>query len=105
MDTRHKAGHDGREGLAGWEKAGDGEDDGSACANGIHRPDCPDLPALYYPWPLPASDNSASGAAAGPLMAVPSTAKWEPWHGQSQQHSKGFQCTMQPICVQVAERR
>ena len=35
--------------------------------------------------------TSASGEMAGPFRAVPSTAKCDPWHGQSQQRSSEFQ--------------
>ena len=49
--------------------------------------------------------TSASGRIAGPFSAVPSIANWEPWHGQSQHLSNGFQCTMHPTCVHTAERR
>src|SRR5437879_1263440 len=49
--------------------------------------------------------TSARGEKAGPLSAVPSGANCEPWQGQSQQRSKLFQCTWQPRCVHVAERR
>src|SRR3954469_19960614 len=45
-----------------------------------------------------------SADEAGPLSAVPSGANCEPWHGQSQHCSVEFQCTTQPICVQLAER-
>ena len=37
-------------------------------------------------------------------MTDPSGRNCDPWHGQSQQVSSGFQCTMQPTWVQVADR-
>ena len=40
---------------------------------------------------------------AGPLIALPSLVKREPWHGQSQVLSAGFQWTMPPRCGQTAE--
>jgi ABC-type cobalamin/Fe3+-siderophores transport system ATPase subunit len=42
---------------------------------------------------LVSPERGASGATAGAFSAVPSTAKCEPWQGQSQQHSSEFQCT------------
>ncbi len=48
---------------------------------------------------------SPSGVSAGPLSTAPSGANCEPWHGQSQHCSNGFQCTTQPRCVHAAERR
>jgi hypothetical protein len=38
------------------------------------------------------------------LCAVPSTANCDPWQGQSQHVSKEFQCRLQPMCVQIADR-
>ena len=38
----------------------------------------------------------AKGPMAGALIGCPSTSNIEPWHGQSQQVSKLFQCRWQP---------
>jgi len=48
--------------------------------------------------------SSANGDTAGPFSAVPSTAKWDPWQGQSQQRSREFQWTWHPTWVHDAER-
>jgi len=37
-------------------------------------------------------------------MTDPSAAKIEPWHGQSQVLSALFQVTVQPLCVQIADK-
>lgn len=48
---------------------------------------------------------AASGHTAGPLSTSPSAPNCDPWHGQSQHSSSGFQWTMQPAWVQTADRR
>ena len=58
--------------------------------------------------PDPALRQALSTAPApyrGAVDHLPSSAKREPWHGQSQLRSVSFQPTMQPIWVQTAERR
>ena len=45
-----------------------------------------------------------SGAIAGALRGSPSVSKIDPWHGQSQQRSKLFQCKWQPTWVHAADR-
>jgi hypothetical protein len=60
-------------------------------------------PVGFIPYGSPAAGERE--LTAGPLSAVPSIAKWEPWHGQSQHRSKEFQCRWQPTCVQAAETR
>jgi hypothetical protein len=44
-----------------------------------------------------------SGVTAGPARMPPSTAKREPWQGQSQVCSAAFQATWQPRWVQRVE--
>src|SRR3954469_19652727 len=43
------------------------------------------------------SETTAKGDNAGPFSTWPSGAKCEPWQGQSQHFSNGFQWTRQPI--------
>jgi hypothetical protein len=54
----------------------------------------------------PEQTQSISGRdeTAGAFRTVPSTAKCDPWHGQSQHRSREFQCTWQPTCEHVADR-
>src|SRR5215208_1127073 len=55
------------------------------------------------PWIYPGSAGP-SPRAAGPLSKSPSGAKREPWQGQSQEPSAGFQRTRQPRWGQTALR-
>src|ERR1051325_3521011 len=47
--------------------------------------------------------TGASGRVAGPSITDPSTAKREPWHGQSHVVSALFHATMHPRCVHTAD--
>jgi hypothetical protein len=60
--------------------------------------------AVERPGSVSVSTRSRS-TTAGPVSTRPSHAKREPWQGQSQLRSAGFQVTWQPRCVQTGETR
>lgn len=53
----------------------------------------------------PEAYAGGNGLAAGPLTTSPVGPKREPWQGQSNVASPGFQATVQPMWVQRAESR